>query len=134
MSNNQFCGESTIQLTDLTTNVPTNKVWSYVSVSGDPLIFVPSNIATSPKIIRIDKRESYRRFFLVIGSFGSEEETVRYIQRPENKFSEYYLVLPFEENSNYRLAIGAYRNWDEASAKLTEMKAQNAKGYWILNY
>jgi hypothetical protein len=93
-----------------------------------------TSIATNPKITRIDKRESYRRFFLIIGSFGSEEETVRYIQRPENKFSEYYLVLPFEENPNYRLAIGAYRNWDEASAKLTEMKAQNAKGYWILNY
>ena len=93
-----------------------------------------TSIAITPKIIRIDKRESYRRFFLIIGSFGSEEETVRYIQRPENKFSEYYLVLPFEENPNYRLAIGAYRNWDEASAKLTEMKAQNAKGYWILNY
>ena len=108
------------------------------AISSSDLSLTSSNsgtsIATSPKIIRIDKRESYRRFFLVIGSFGSEEEAVRYIQRPENKFSEYYLVLPFEENSNYRLAIGAYRNWDEASAKLTEMKAQNAKGYWILNY
>ncbi|MDA0315162.1 MAG: SPOR domain-containing protein [Bacteroidetes bacterium] len=92
------------------------------------------SIAINPKITRVDQKEGKTRYFLVVGSFGSEEETARYIQKVGNKFSEYYLVYPYGQNPYYRLAIGAYGTSKEASIKLTEMKAQNANRYWILNY
>ena len=59
---------------------------------------------------------------------------MRFIQKIGNKFPEYYLVYPFDKNPNYRLAMGSYTNLNEASIKLTALKAESANSYWILNY
>jgi hypothetical protein len=93
-----------------------------------------TSIATNPKVKRAAQIEGKTRYYLVIGSFASEQETARYIKNSGDKFSEYYLVYPIKQNQNYRLAIGSYGTWKEASAKLKEMKAQDSTGYWILNY
>ena len=93
-----------------------------------------TSIATNPKVKRVEQKEGSIRYYLVVGSFTSEQETARYIQNLGDKFSEYYLVYPFKQNQNYRLAIGSYSSWKEASAKLKEMKTQDSTGYWILNY
>lgn len=93
-----------------------------------------TSIATNPKVKRVEQKEGITRYYLVVGSFASEQETARYIQKSGDKFSEYFLVYPFKKNQNYRLAIGSYSTWKEASAKLKEMKAQDSTGYWILNY
>ena len=93
-----------------------------------------TSIATNLKVKRAEQIEGKTRYYLVIGSFASEQETARYIKNSGDKFSEYYLVYPFNKNQNYRLAIGSYSTWKEASAKLKEMKAQDSTGYWILNY
>lgn len=93
-----------------------------------------TSIATNPKVKRVEQLEGKTRYYLVIGSFASEQETARYIKNLGDKFSEYYLVYPFKKNQNYRLAIGSYSTWKEASAKLKEMKAQDSTRYWILNY
>jgi hypothetical protein len=93
-----------------------------------------TSIATNPKVKRVEQKEESTRYYLVVGSFSSEQETARYIQNLGDKFSEYYLVYPYKQNQNYRLAIGSYSTWKEASAKLKEMKVQDSTGYWILNY
>ncbi len=51
ISNTLVCGEITLQLTDQTSNVPTAKVWSYTTPTGNPLLFFPSATATSPKVL-----------------------------------------------------------------------------------
>jgi hypothetical protein len=51
ISNSLVCGEITLQLTDQTTNVPTAKIWSYTTPTGNPLSFFPSNTASSPKVL-----------------------------------------------------------------------------------
>ena len=93
-----------------------------------------TSIATNPKVKRAEQVEGKTRYYLVIGSFASEQETARYIKNSGDKFSEYYLVYPFKKNQNYRLAIGSYSTWKEASVKLKEMNAQDSTDYWILNY
>jgi hypothetical protein len=93
-----------------------------------------TSIATNPKVKRVEQKEGSIRYYLVVGSFASEQETARYIQNSGDKFTEFYLVYPFKKNQNYRLAIGSYSTWKEASAKLKEMNAQDSTGYWILNY
>ena len=93
-----------------------------------------TSIATNPKVKRVEQKEEKTRYYLVIGSFASEQETARYIQNSGLEFSEYYLVYPFKKNQNYRLAIGSYSTWKEASVKLKEMNAQDSTDYWILNY
>ena len=93
-----------------------------------------TSIATIPVVKRVEQKEGNPRYYLVIGSFASEQETARYIQNSGLEFSEYYLVYPFKKNQNYRLAIGSYSTWKEASVKLKEMNAQDSTDYWILNY
>ena len=93
-----------------------------------------TSIATNPRVKRVEQKEGNTSYYLVVGSFASEQETTRYIQNLGDKFAEYYLVYPFKKNQNYRLAIGSYSTWKEASAKLKEMNAQDSTGYWILNY
>jgi len=51
ISNALVCGETTLQLTDLTSNVPTSKVWSYTTPTGGPLAFFPSLTASNPKVL-----------------------------------------------------------------------------------
>lgn len=93
-----------------------------------------TSIATNPKVNRVEQKEGSIRFYLVVGSFASEQQTARHIQNLGDKFTEYYLVYPYEKNQNYRLAIGSYSTLKEATAKLNEMNAQDSTGYWILNY
>jgi len=93
-----------------------------------------TSIATNPRVKRVEQKEGSIRYYLVVGSFASEQETTRHIQNLGDKFTEYYLVYPYEKNQNYRLAIGSYSTLKEATAKLNEMNAQDSTGYWILNY
>jgi cell division protein FtsN len=93
-----------------------------------------TSIATKSKITRVTQKEGRTKFFLVIGSFGTEEETDRFIQKTGNKFAEYYMIYPYEGSTNYRLAVGSFNSWNEASNKLTELKAQQSNGYWILKF
>ncbi len=51
ISNSLVCGEITLQLTDQTSNVPTSKAWSYITPTGNPLLFFPSATAISPKVL-----------------------------------------------------------------------------------
>ena len=107
-----------------------------ITISELPVAATTSgtSIATSFKLIRIENKAANARFFIVIGSFGSEDEAMRFIQKIGNKFPEYYLVYPFDKNPNYRLAMGSYTNLNDASIKLTALKAESANSYWILNY
>ena len=51
INNSLVCGETTLQLTDQTSNVPTSKVWSYITPTGNPLSFFPSATAISPRVL-----------------------------------------------------------------------------------
>jgi cell division protein FtsN len=93
-----------------------------------------TSIATESRISRVTQKEGKTRYFLVIGSFGTEEEADRFIQKTGNKFAEYQLIYPYEGSTNYRLAVGVFNSWNEASNKLNELKAQQSNGYWILKF
>jgi hypothetical protein len=107
-----------------------------ITISELPTVSTTSgtSIATKPKITRITQKEGTTKYFLVVGSFATEEETDRFIQKMGNKFAEYQLIYPYEGSANYRLAAGSFNSWNEASTKLTELKAQQSNGYWILKF
>jgi hypothetical protein len=106
------------------------------AISELPVVATTSgtSIATQPKITKVTQKEGKARYFLVVGSFGTEEETDRFIQKTGNKFAEYQLIYPYEGSTNYRLAVGVFNSWNEASNKLNELKAQQSKEYWILKF
>jgi hypothetical protein len=85
-------------------------------------------------LIRINSKEAKPRFFIIIGSFGSEEESLRFIDNLQQKFPEYHLIAPYPDSKNFRLAIGKYASWKEASVELERIKSAYPKDLWILNY
>lgn len=99
------------------------------SISGTTI--APSSTGT---LIRVNSKEAYPRFFVIIGSFGSEQETLRYIENLNGRFPEYHLIAPYDQNKNFRLAIGKYTSWNEASVELERVKLAYPKDLWILNY
>ncbi len=99
------------------------------SISGTTI--APSSAGT---LIRVNSKEAYPRFFVIIGSFGSEQETLRYIDNLKGRFPEYHLIAPYDQNTNFRLAIGKFASWNEASVELERIKSVYPKDYWILNY
>jgi hypothetical protein len=99
------------------------------AISGTTI--APSSTGT---LIRVNSKEAYPRFFVIIGSFGSEQETLRYIDNLKGRFPEYHLIAPYDQNTNFRLAIGKFASWNEASVELERIKSVYPKDYWILNY
>lgn len=89
---------------------------------------------TPGSIIRINSKEANRRFFIIIGSFVSEEEALKFIKNSQSKFPEYHLIAPYEESKNFRLAIGKYASLKEASNELERIKPEYPIDLWILNY
>jgi hypothetical protein len=99
------------------------------SVSGTTIA------SSSPGTVnRINSKEARARFFVIIGSFGSEQETLRYIENLNGRFPEYHLIAPYDQSTNFRLAVGKYASWNEASVELQRIKSVYPKDYWILNY
>jgi hypothetical protein len=45
-----------------------------------------------------------------------------------------YLIAPNQISKNYRLAIGKYETWQEASNELNRLEQIYGKDLWILNY
>jgi len=100
-----------------------------VPISGTTIAEQPQETFT-----RINSKEAKPGFFIVIGSFVSEEESLRFIDGMQGKFPDYFLIAPYADSKNFRLAIGKYGSWKEASAELERAKAEYPKDLWILNY
>jgi hypothetical protein len=88
----------------------------------------------SGALTRINSKEAKPRFFIIIGSFGSEEESVRFLEGLQMQFPQYYLIAPYEGSKNFRLAVGKYASWKEVSSELERAKSAYPKDLWILNY
>jgi hypothetical protein len=95
-----------------------------------------TTIAQQPQetLIRINSKEAKPRFFIIIGSFGSEEESLGFIDKMQGEFQNYFLIAPYADSKNFRLAIGKYVSWKEASSELERIKLVYPKDLWILNY
>ena len=95
-----------------------------------------TTIAQQPQgtFTRINSKEAKPRFFIVIGSFGSEEESLRFIEGMQGKFPDYFLIAPYADSKNFRLAIGKHASWKEASSELERIKSGYPKDLWILKY
>jgi hypothetical protein len=70
---------------------PTTNAIDSMSIQDSTLLSTPesstgtvnsgTSIATTSQLIRIENRAANARFFIVIGSFGSEDEAMRFIQK-----------------------------------------------------
>jgi hypothetical protein len=82
----------------------------------------------------ITSKGEKKRFFLVIASLPNESLIKDFAAKMTVKPTTMYLINPYTNSPNYRLAIGKFDTWNAASDELAKVKAQYAADLWILNY
>lgn len=85
-------------------------------------------------LISITSKGEKKRFFIVIASLPKETLIQDFVSKMTMMPAEMYLITPYADSPNYRLAIGKFDSWNAASEELTKFKAQYAADLWILNY
>lgn len=82
----------------------------------------------------INSRASSPRYFVVISSLPSEESARKIAQHYLDKGVSLWMVFPFGENTNYRLAVGQFDDIETASKAVEEAKPTYGESIWILKY
>jgi hypothetical protein len=121
------------QTTEIQSTIPD----SISSVTPTP---VPAQTGTtiaskvSGTLVRVTEKADRAQFYIVVGSLPNEalalEESAQYMNRAETV----YLILPYEDVTNYRLAIATSRGWTAINEELARVKDQYTEDLWILKY
>jgi len=95
-----------------------------------------TNLAsTNPlSLTPITSKGEKKRFFLVIASLPNESLIKDFAAKMTVRPTTMYLINPYTNSPNHRLAIGKFDTWNAASDELAKVKAQYAADLWILNY
>ncbi|WP_026951542.1 SPOR domain-containing protein [Algoriphagus mannitolivorans] len=95
-----------------------------------------TTIAQSVKgnLIRIENQTERPQYFIVVGSLPSEQDAMKLAPGYQARVPEVFLIYPYAESSNYRLAIGKFTSFRKAAEELERIKSQYTEELWILKY
>ena len=85
-------------------------------------------------LIRVESKSDRPQYFIVVGSLPNEKMAISESAQYFDRASSVYLILPYEDVKNYRLAIGTYTSFRKASEELDLIKDQYTEAIWILKY
>lgn len=88
----------------------------------------------SGTLVRIESKKDRPQYFIVVGSLPSEALAVEEAGQYYDRAQTLYLILPYEDVKNYRLAIGAFGSFSSATAELESAKGRYSEALWILKY
>jgi len=85
-------------------------------------------------LIRIESKAERPIYFIVVGSLPNEKMAISESKQYIDRASSIYLILPYEDVKNYRLAIGSFSSFRKANEELETIKDQYTEALWILKY
>jgi hypothetical protein len=85
-------------------------------------------------LIRVESKSDRPQYFIVVGSLPNERMALSESEQYMDRASSIYLILPYEDVKNYRLAIGSFTSFRKASEELETVKDQYTEALWILKY
>lgn len=88
----------------------------------------------SGTLVRIESKKERPQYFIVVGSLPSEALAVKEAAQYYDRAQTLYLILPYDDVNNYRLAIGAFGSFTSAAAELERAKGLYTEALWILKY
>jgi hypothetical protein len=88
----------------------------------------------SGTLVRIESKKERPQYFIVVGSLPSEALAVKEAALYHERAPTLYLILPYDDVKNYRLAIGAFGSFSSAAAELERSKGLYTEALWILKY
>jgi hypothetical protein len=90
---------------------------------------------TSTKtLIRVENKSDRPQYFIVVGSLPNERMAISESEQYMDRASSIYIIIPYEDVKNYRLAIGSFTSFRKASEELETVKDQYTEALWILKY
>ncbi|GAB2501269.1 SPOR domain-containing protein [Algoriphagus taiwanensis] len=109
---------------------------SEVSQNNVPAAQSGTTIAQSiiGNLIRVESQAERPQYFIIVGSVPSEADALKLIPDFQAKVQEVYLISPYSESKNYRVAIGKLTSFRAAAEELDKIKSQYSEELWILKY
>ncbi len=88
----------------------------------------------SGNLVRVTEKGERPQFYIIVGSLPNEALALKEAEQYKNRAETIYLIMPYEDASNYRLAISTSRGWTAINEELTRVKDQYTEDLWILKY
>ncbi len=88
----------------------------------------------SGTLVRIESKKERPQYFIVVGSLPSEALAVKEAALYYDRAPTLFLIYPYDDVTNYRLAIGAFGSFNSATAELERAKGLYTEALWILKY
>lgn len=88
----------------------------------------------SGTLVRIESKKERPQYFIVVGSLPNEALAVKEAAQYYDRAPTLYLIIPYDDVTNYRLAIGAFGSFNSAAAELERAKGLYTEALWILKY
>jgi hypothetical protein len=85
-------------------------------------------------LVRIEAKAERPTYFIVVGSLPSESLAIEEYPQYSNRAATVYLILPYDDVKNYRLAIGSFSSFTKANEELERIKGDYTEALWILKY
>lgn len=90
--------------------------------------------SAAESLIRVSNKQERPQYFIVVGSLPNERMAISESAQYLDRVSSIYMILPYEDVKNYRLAIGSYGSFRRANEELNTIKDQYTEALWILKY
>jgi hypothetical protein len=94
----------------------------------------PAVTSLGGSINKVTQKASVPEYFIIVSSTGSEKVALEEAQKLIDNKNEVWVIYPYGETTNYRLAIGKYSALAEATEALAKIKADFDASIWILKY
>ncbi|REG90324.1 hypothetical protein [Algoriphagus antarcticus] len=105
---------------------------SPASISAQTGTTIASRV--SGTLVRVTEKADRAQFYIIVGSLPNEAMALKEAEQYKDRAEKVYLILPYEDVTNYRLAIGTSRGWTAINEELALVKDQYTEELWILKY
>jgi hypothetical protein len=85
-------------------------------------------------LIRVESKAASPTYFIIVGSLPNERFALTEAPQYQNRVPAVYLITPYDDTKNYRLAIGSFGSFTKANEELERIKADYTEALWILKY
>ncbi|MDR7131888.1 hypothetical protein J2X69_004254 [Algoriphagus sp. 4150] len=88
----------------------------------------------SGTLVRVTEKADRPQFYIIVASLPDEATALKEAEQYKNRTETVYLIMPYEDATNYRLAIGTSRGFTAINEELARVKDQYSEDLWILKY
>ncbi|WP_291787583.1 SPOR domain-containing protein [Cecembia sp.] len=90
--------------------------------------------ASGGNLFQVRESSSPPQYYIIVSSTSSEAVAMDQVNELKDKKINLWLIYPYGETTNYRLAIGKYPALSDATQALEGLKADFGSSIWILKY